>query len=151
MGIFKEAIVSGRKVLDYIPQRHPIVMVDSFYGTVNALSESGLMVSADNIFVENGLLTEGGLIEHVAQTGALRIGYEHISRGESVPLGFLGSVSDLIISRLPSVSTVLRTRLIVENEVFGITLFYAEVKENDDLIMSCRMKVAIEKKGELHG
>ena len=39
----------------------------------------------------------------------------------------------------------------VENDVFGITLFYAEVKEEDDLIMSCRMKVALEKKGVLHG
>lgn len=151
MGISKEAIVSGVRVLDYIPQRHPIVMVDVFYGIDNALSESGLTVSPDNIFVENGLLTEGGLIEHVAQSGALRIGYEHITRGEAVPLGFIGSVSDLVINRLPMVSSVLRTKLMVENDVFGITLFYAEVKEEDDLIMSCRMKVALEKKGVLHG
>ncbi len=151
MGISKEAIISGSMVLDYIPQRHPIVMVDAFYGIDNALSESGLTVSPDNIFVENGLLTEGGLIEHVAQSGALRIGYEHITKGELVPLGFLGAISDLSILRLPLVNTSLRTKLIVENDVFGITLFRAEVIDNNEVIMTCKMKVALEKKGEFNG
>ncbi len=151
MGISKEAIITGSEVLDYIPQRHPIVMVDAFYGIEEVLSESGLFIAADNLFVDKNQLTEGGLIEHVAQSGALRIGFEHISRGEAVPLGFLGAISDLSIVRLPFVNGSLRTKLIVENDVFGITLFRAEVIESNEVIMTCKMKVALKKKGELDG
>ena len=32
MGVFEKALITGEEILEYIPQRMPIVMVDAFYG-----------------------------------------------------------------------------------------------------------------------
>ena len=83
----REAIIQGEGILNLIPQRPPIVMVDSFFGFEENHSYSGLTVTADNIFCETGeqqegseqpeigKLQEAGIIEHIAQSAAARIGF----------------------------------------------------------------------------
>ena len=63
------------KIIDLIPQRDPIVMIDKFVGITNGISETQLTIKDNNIFVENGCFTEFGLIEHIAQSAAARVGY----------------------------------------------------------------------------
>lgn len=142
MGVSEKAIVEGNDVLKYIPQRPPIVMVDRLFAVEDKRSESGLLVKDDNIFCEDGVLQECGVIEHIAQSAAMRIGYMHISKGEEVPLGFIGSINRLTIDSLPRVGDDLRTEVEVEMEVFDITLLTAKVKVGDRLIAECQMKVA---------
>ena len=57
-------------ILDLIPQRAPIVMVDEFLGIQENLSRTRLTVSKENIFVDNDRMSECGLIEHIAQSAA---------------------------------------------------------------------------------
>lgn len=142
MGVFEKAIIEGDEVLKYIPQRPPIVMVDRFFGVQESISASGLLVKEDNIFCEDGVLQECGVIEHIAQSAAMRIGYIHISNGTEVPIGFIGSISKLTIDSLPRVGDDLYTEVEVEMEVFDITLLSAKVMLGDRLIAECQMKVA---------
>ena len=93
----REVIIQGEGILNLIPQRPPIVMVDSFFGIEKNHSYSGLTVTADNIFYETGKLQEAGIIEHIAQSAAARIGFLYTRQGEKVPLGFIGSVDKLKI------------------------------------------------------
>ena len=58
----REVIIQGEGMLNLIPQRPPIVMVDSFFGIEKNHSYSGLTVTADNIFCETGKLQELSLI-----------------------------------------------------------------------------------------
>lgn len=127
---------------DYIPQRAPMVMIDAFYGINGQASESGLTVTPDNIFCHDGSLCDGGIIEHIAQSGAMHIGYECRQAGRPVPLGFIGSVNKLTIGRLPRVGETLRTRIVMETKVFDITLVAATVCVGDEQIAQCKMKVA---------
>ena len=55
----REVIIQGEGILNLIPQRPPIVMVDSFFGIEKNHSYSGLTVTADNIFCETGEQQEG--------------------------------------------------------------------------------------------
>jgi predicted hotdog family 3-hydroxylacyl-ACP dehydratase len=142
MGVFEKAIIEGDEVLKYIPQRPPIVMVDKFFGVQENISAIGLLVKEDNIFCEDGVLQECGIIEHIAQSAAMRIGYIHISNGTEVPIGFIGSINRLTIDRLPSVGDDLYTEVEVEMEVFDITLLSAKVMLCDRVIAECQMKVA---------
>ena len=87
----REVIIQGEGILNLIPQRPPIVMVDSFFGIEENHSYSGLTVTADNIFCETRKLQEAGIIEHIAQSAAARIGFLYTRQGEKVPLGFIGS------------------------------------------------------------
>ncbi len=137
-----QPIVKGADICNYIPQRKPIVMLDGFYGIEGNSSVSSLTIAADNLFVENGKLVDSGIIEHIAQSGAMQIGYESISRGEKVPLGFIGSVNKLTINRLPNVGETLMTTIVFEAQVGDVTLIGATVKSADEVVATCKMKVA---------
>lgn len=143
--INREAIIHGEGILGLIPQRPPIVMVDSFFGIEENCSYSGLTVTPDNIFCEAGKLQEPGIIEHIAQSAAARIGFIYTRQGAQVPLGFIGSVDKLRIYDLPEVGMKLFTEITVVQEVFDITLIAAQVKADEKLIAECRMKIFIKK------
>ena len=127
----REAIIHGEGILGLIPQRPPIVMVDSFFGIEENCSYSGLTVTSDNIFCEAGKLQEPGIIEHIAQSAAARIGFIYTRQGAQVPLGFIGSVDKLKIYNLPEVGIKLFTEITVVQEVFDITLVSAQVKAGE--------------------
>ena len=141
----REAIIHGEGILGLIPQRPPIVMVDSFFGIEENCSYSGLTVTSDNIFCEEGKLQEPGIIEHIAQSAAARIGFIYTRQGAQVPLGFIGSVDKLKIYNLPEVGIKLFTEITVVQEVFDITLVSAQVKAGEELIAECRMKIFFKK------
>ena len=141
----REAIIHGEGILGLIPQRPPIVMVDSFFGIEENCSYSGLTITSDNIFCEAGKLQEPGIIEHIAQSAAARIGFIYTRQGAQVPLGFIGSVDKLRIYDLPEVGMKLFTEITVVQEVFDITLIAAQVKADEKLIAECRMKIFIKK------
>ena len=117
-------------------------MIDSFYGMEDNTSVSGLTISADNMFCCNGVLLDGGLIEHIAQSGAMQIGYMALSKGENVPLGFIGSINKLTISRLPKQGETLHTTIVFEAQVGDITLVGATVRVGEEVIAQGKMKVA---------
>lgn len=98
----KEIICRGDELFRLIPQRPPMVMIDRFYGIEENTSWSGLTVTPDNLFCRDGVLQETGIIEHIAQSAAARVGYIYMLREEPVPLGFIGSVEKMKIFRLPS-------------------------------------------------
>lgn len=135
-------IVRGADICKYIPQRSPIVMLDSFYGIVENSSRSALTILEDNIFVEDGHIIDSGIIEHIAQSGAMQIGYMSISHGLPVPLGFIGSVNKLSINRLPLVGETMMTTIVFEAQVGDITLIGATVRVGDEVIATGKMKVA---------
>ena len=141
----KEAIIEGSNILDLIPQRPPIVMVDKFYGIDEANSYTGLTITLDNIFIENGKFKEPGIIEHIAQSAAARIGYICQQTNVPVPLGFIGSVDKLTIHSLPLVGKELYTEIKIIQEVAEITLIGAIVKSEDSLVAECRMKIFLKK------
>lgn len=136
-------ILNGKEeICHYIPQREPIVMVDKLYSFEPDRSETGLTVDGGSIFVENGKLMDGALIEHTAQSGALHIGYDYVSRGQKVPIGLIGSINKYQISRLPKVGESLRTTIIMEARVGDVSLIGITVRVGDEVIAQGKMKVA---------
>lgn len=135
-------ILLGEQILDYIPQRPPMVMIDSFFGINGETSETGLTITEKNIFSVDNQLMDGGIIENIAQSGAMHIGYQCKSEGKAIPLGFIGSVNKLSVNRLPNVGETIRTQIVMETRVFDITLIGATVKIGDEVIAQCKMKVA---------
>jgi predicted hotdog family 3-hydroxylacyl-ACP dehydratase len=109
-------------ILDLIPQRTPIVMVDEFLGMDNNVSRTRFTIYNDNIFVENNEFSECGLIEHIAQSAAARVGYIFKSKDLPIPIGYIGSVNNFVISQNPKVGEVINTTIEIIQEVFNITL-----------------------------
>lgn len=138
-------VIQGEGLLNLIPQRPPIVMVDSFCGIEGNSSYSGLTITADNIFCQEGALQEAGIIEHIAQSAAVRIGYIYTQKNEPVPLGFIGSIDKLTLHRLPEVGQELSTEITIIQEVFDITLVAARVSTPEGVVVECRMKIFLDK------
>ena len=131
-------------ILDLLPQQPPFVTIDSLTHFDEVITRTRLKILADNIFVENNKFTEYGVIENIAQTCAARMGYiNKYLCSDSVKIGFIGSIKDLVIIELPEVGDELKTTIEVINEVFAITLVKATVKVGDKLIASCEMKISI--------
>ena len=119
-------------------------MVDKLLHYDDVTTITKLTVRHDNIFLENGILSESGLIENIAQTCAARMGYinKYIYKNP-VKIGFIGSIKNLIINELPEENNELKTTIEVLSEVFSITLVNAKVEIDDKLIASGEMKISI--------
>ena len=62
--------------LELIPQRPPMVLVDRFEGIdAEGVSTTGYTVEPAGLFVAGGRMSECGIIEHMAQSAAARIGW----------------------------------------------------------------------------
>lgn len=132
-------------ILELLPQRPPFVMVDNLTDYSETQSTCCLTVRADNVFFEKGCLTAPGLIEHIAQTCAARLGYYNcyiLKTG--VRLGFIGEVKDLCILRLPREGELIETTITVLQEIFDVTLVTAEVRVGKEVIVTTRLKIAQE-------
>ena len=132
-------------VLRYIPQRQPIVMISSLMRVTGQITETELLVKADGLFVENGILHEPGLIENIAQTAAAGVGYTCSINNEAVPVGFIGAVKNLTIDYLPKVGELLETRVEILEEIFDMTLIKGESFVNGKPVVSCEMKIVLKK------
>ena len=62
-------------ILQFIPQRHPFVMVDELLYADEEKATANFTVTTENIFCEDGFFSEAGLLENIAQTVAAANGY----------------------------------------------------------------------------
>ena len=139
----QEPLLVGEELYKLIPQRNPIVMVDTFFCADEESAETGFHVKLGNLFCEGGFLREPGMIEHVAQSAASFAGYVPFTKGESPMLGFIGEVKKFKIIRLPKVGEFLHTRLHVLGEAAGVTLIWAETRSGEEILATCQMKIFI--------
>lgn len=136
--------IQGEGVLRYIPQRPPVVMVDELAGIEGDRSYSSFTVPADNIFCRGGMLDECALVEHMAQSAALRVGYECISAGKPVPLGYIGAVQDCEFAGRVRVGETLSTSMTVVARVGEVTLAELETNVGEKKVCSLRLKIFLQ-------
>ncbi|MDR2234263.1 MAG: hydroxymyristoyl-ACP dehydratase [Tannerella sp.] len=140
-----EALFTDDEIARLIPQRAPIVMLDTFFDGNDMEAHTGLTVRYENLFCENGRLTEPGLIEHIAQSGSAQAGYKAYRRQQAAPMGFIGEIKKFRVKRLPVVGEELKTYVRVISEIFNFSLIEAEVASGDETIASCQMKIFVQK------
>ncbi len=131
------------EILQYIPQRPPIVMVSNLLYANDISAQTTFLISEDNIFVKNGLFTEPGIVEHIAQSAALHAGYGFVQAGKSVPIGYIAAIKGLLIHSLPCVHDELKTHISIVNRVMNVTLIQAQVLIGNQSVAACEMRVFI--------
>ncbi len=130
-------------ILSLIPQRPPFVMVDELLYSDDRSSRTRFRVASDNILVENGTLAECGLVENIAQTAAAGAGNTARRAGVPVMLGYIGAIKNLEVFALPAIGDVLETEVVIENQIFDVSLVLAKTMCNGEVIAQCQMKVFI--------
>ena len=131
-------------ILELIPQRSPILMIDKLVSFDEVITATKLVVREDNIFYEDGKFYEAGIIENFAQTCAARMGYiNKIINNDDVRLGFIGAVKNLKINFFPTLGDKIETKIEVMNEYFNITLVNAKSVCKGKVIAECEMKISL--------
>lgn len=140
-----KAIVSSEEIiLKLIPQRPPFVLVDSIYEYSEKDIVSGFTVPKDHVLVDaKGQLSESGIIEHFAQSIALHQGYNFYKKNEAAPVGYIGSIKNIEIFELPKVGDEIRTKIIVLNQLLGVTMVSGEVFLNGKTIAFGEMRTIV--------
>jgi predicted hotdog family 3-hydroxylacyl-ACP dehydratase len=133
-------------ILSLIPQRPPFVVVDRLESCDQGSARSSFLVKREHILVEDGELSEAGLVENMAQTAAARVGWLIQGDNKLIHIGYIGDIKNLEIATLPKVNDLLETEILVKNQIFGITVVEGKVKCHDKILASCEMKIFISNK-----
>lgn len=136
-------LISGNEILEYIPQREPVVMIDKLLYAGTDKTVSGLLVTANNIFFDNGAFSESGLVENIAQTAAIGMGYLSKQENKKVPVGFIASIKDLKIHQLPVAGDEIVTEVVVTNQVMEVSIVKGVVYMGDALLAECEMRIFV--------
>ena len=128
-------------VISLIPQRQPFVMIDEVTAAGELNCSTKFLITPDNILVDGEHFTAAGLVENIAQTAAARAGYLAIQEKQAVKKGFIGAVNNLRIFRLPLINEILETVIIIENQVFDVTLISGIVSCKGSKVAECEMKI----------
>lgn len=137
-------LVNKSQILDYIPQRNPIVMVSEILTCDAEGIVTSFAIESDNMFVNEGVLQEPGIIENVAQTAAAMTGYKAKLEKEEVKRGFIGSVKTLEINTLPEVGKLIETEVKIVTEVMNATVIEGTVRQGDEIVATCQMNIFLE-------
>lgn len=138
-------LADRNRVSDLLPQDKPMIMVHGLIQHNETQSISLLEVGSENIFVnKNGCFTEPGIIENIAQTAALRSGYQDSLSGESPKVGFIGSIKNLIINRLPKVGETLETKVEVVSELANALVIKATSSIDNEIIAEGNLNIFIQ-------
>jgi 3-hydroxyacyl-[acyl-carrier-protein] dehydratase len=129
-----------------IPQKSPFVMVDTLVAFSEEKITSGFKILDSNLFVKDNLFLEAGLIENMAQTVALHTGYTYFLKGETPPIGYIGSIKKVDVRKLPMLHETITTTASILHEFMGVTLVkITAFNANNEEIASSEMKTVISK------
>jgi|AntAceMinimDraft_17_1070374.scaffolds.fasta_scaffold22482_3 3-hydroxymyristoyl/3-hydroxydecanoyl-(acyl carrier protein) dehydratase len=139
-------LAKKNNIIDLIPQKFPMVMVDGLISNDEDVTVSKLQLNEFNIFCSDGYFHEPGLIENIAQTAALRSGYEAAENHEEPVVGYIGSVKRMIIKDLPKDNDTLKTKITIINRLMNVLIIQGEVMVDTKLMAEGEMNIFLQQK-----
>lgn len=138
-----ESIISTEKVKELLPQKEPFVMVDHLLKYSKETITTGFPINTNNLFIEDGVFNESGMIENIAQSVALHTSYDYYLQQEEAPVGYIGTINNIQLFKRPKPNDYLITKIKILQEFMGITLVEGEVICNDEVLLKGKMKTFI--------
>lgn len=131
-------------ILAYIPQRPPFVMIDEVLQADETVLRSAFTIREDNILVDEGHLSESGLVENMAQTAAAGTGVKAQREGRSAPVGFIGALKNLKVQSLPKVGDTITTEIVFVHTVMNANIVQGKVFLENREIAQCELKIFLQ-------
>ena len=134
----------GQRLLDLIPQRPPMVMLDELVEVKDDSAVSRLTILPQNILVDNGFFVEEGMLENVAQTCAAMAGFQRLSANEEIQKGFIVGIKDVVVHRRPQIDKTITTSVKTVMNVMNMKVISAHVRDKDGECLDCEMRIFLE-------
>ena len=138
-------LATYKEITNYIPQRPPIVMIHDLVEASEEHAKTQLHIAADNVFAEDGLFREPGMVENIAQTAAAQVGYFYKNKNLPIPIGYIAGIKDLRISGMAPVGATLTTEIRIMNQVLDVTLVEGKITHEGQEICRCEMRIFVRK------
>lgn len=142
-------------IQNYLPHRAPMLMVDLILDIDTNFVETIFLIKEGNIFVENDVFIEAGLIENTAQTCSSIVGKKYFfdedgTENENVNvIGFISALKNLRIHALPKVGDSIITKATLVSKFAGddYTLCTMSCKSllGDKILLECEINLFIQK------
>jgi 3-hydroxymyristoyl/3-hydroxydecanoyl-(acyl carrier protein) dehydratase len=136
-------IAKGTDIYRFLPQRPPMVMIDTFISCHEKTNITSFDILPENIFIKDGFFTEPGIIENIAQTAAAGLGYAIVNGAnrDDVPIGVIGAIKDLKIYFLPKAGVTIKTEVNVVYELMNASVIHGKITLENRTVAHCEMKI----------
>lgn len=131
-----------------------MVMVDRVVTVDGYKTETCFRVRPDCLFVQEGALSEMGMLENLAQTSFIFLNYFFIRPNEVLwdkeknNLGVISTILDLEVRNLPKVGdqllTCTHTELVFTSDFLKICNIQGRVSVNDETALQATMKMLLQ-------
>lgn len=146
---------SGVDIQNYLPHRAPMLMVDLILDIDANFVETIFLIKEDNIFVQNNVFIEAGLIENTAQTCSSIVGKKYFfdengTENENVNvIGFISALKNVKIHSLPKVGETIITKATLVSKFAGDDYTLCTMSCNssveDQILLECEINLFIQK------
>jgi hypothetical protein len=133
-----------QNILSLLPQGEPFIMIEKLLHSDPELTRTSLRITKENVFVEQGIFKEPGLLENNAQTAAAGAGWQAKLQHKDVEKGYIAVVKNWEIFALPVINDEIITEVTVITRILNITVIEGKTWCNDVLIARCEMNLSID-------
>jgi 3-hydroxymyristoyl/3-hydroxydecanoyl-(acyl carrier protein) dehydratase len=138
-------LISEENILELIPQRYPMVMIDSLVSCDEKKAVSCLTIRRDNLFLDQQGFSSAGMMEALAQTAAARTGYllknKAFRSDRKIPVGVIGSIKNFRMIIQPAIGDVITTTVSIEHEVLQATVIKGKIEMNGEMLAESDMQI----------
>lgn len=146
---------TGVDIQNYLPHRAPMLMVDLILDIDASFVETTFLIKEDNIFVQNNVFIEAGLIENTAQTCSSIVGKKYFfdengTENENVNvIGFISALKNVKIHSLPKVGDTIITKADLVSKFAGddytLCTMSCQSSVEDQILIECEINLFIQK------
>lgn len=143
---------------ELIPHRPPMVLVDRVVRVDGLETETAFSVTSDCFFVADGVLSEMGMLENLAQTSFIFLNYFFIKPDEVLwdkkkdNLGVISTIVNLDVSVLPKVGQALhthtQTELVFTSDFLKICTIQGTISVDGKIALQATMKMLLQTKDQ---
>jgi len=142
-------------IQNYLPHRAPLLMVDLILSLDAHSVDTTFLIKEDNIFVDNGVFIEAGLIENTAQTCSSIVGQKYfvdeegdVDENASV-IGFISALKNVKIHALPKVGDTIKTKSTLVSKFVGddytLCTMSCQSLLEEEILLECEINLFIQK------
>jgi predicted hotdog family 3-hydroxylacyl-ACP dehydratase len=138
----------------YLPHRAPMLMVDMILKMNEETVETFFIIKADNIFIQNNIFIEAGLIENAAQTCSAIVAKDYYvdenknDKEDVDVIGFISAIKTLKILALPKVGATITTIATLASKFvtdsYTLCTMRCQTFENDHLLLEGEINLFIQ-------
>ncbi|WP_291149081.1 ABC transporter permease [Flavobacterium sp. UBA7680] len=146
---------TGVDIQNYLPHRAPMLMVDLILDIDANFVKTTFLIKEDNIFVQNNVFIEAGLIENTAQTCSSIVGKKYFfdedgTENENVNvIGFISALKNVKIHSLPKVGDTIITKANLVSKFAGddytLCTMSCQSSVEDQILLECEINLFIQK------